>query len=69
MAGGVDLGLALLLGEHLPALPDVTAALLLGFFAYGASASPFSWSACAISAVRGPERIFPARPLSVLYSA
>lgn len=36
-AGAVNLGLALLLGEPLPALPTLGVALLVGFFAYGVS--------------------------------
>lgn len=41
VAGSVNLGLALLLGDRLPALPDVAAAMLLGFFAYGVSLALF----------------------------
>lgn len=41
VAGSVNLGLALLAGETLPALPDMGAALLLGFLAYGVSLALF----------------------------
>ena len=41
VAGSVNLGLALLLGSHLPPLPNLIGALILGFVAYGISLALF----------------------------
>ncbi|WP_457298327.1 EamA family transporter [Phyllobacterium sp. P5_D12] len=41
VAGSVNLGLALLLGSHLPPLPNLMGALILGFVAYGISLALF----------------------------
>ncbi len=41
VAGATNLALALRLGAHLPTLPQLSAALLLGFFAYGVSLALF----------------------------